>query len=104
MENLILFYVPVPHPETAKELTRRVLDEGLAACGNILGPITSLYEWKSEMVEAEEWVLILKTTEACQQALSEFIVQLHPYECPAVVQVSASANAAFADWVTKQTH
>lgn len=103
MDSLILFYVPVPDKETARELARRALDARLAACGNILGPVTSLYEWKSEMAEEEEWVLILKTSESRREALAELVERHHPYECPAVVRVSAAANEAFAQWISEQT-
>jgi periplasmic divalent cation tolerance protein len=103
MENLMLFYIPVPNPETAKELTRQALDARLAACGNIHGPITSLYEWKSELAEEEEWVLILKTAESRQAELAEWVERHHPYECPAVVRISATANPAFLQWVQEQT-
>jgi periplasmic divalent cation tolerance protein len=44
----------------ARAIGRAAVDEGLAACANIHGPITAVYRWQGEIVEEPEWVVYLK--------------------------------------------
>jgi periplasmic divalent cation tolerance protein len=97
--RLHLLYIPVPDVETGKRLARLGLEQKLAACANLHGPMVSLYEWEGEMKEEEEWVLILKTVSTQAKALSALIEEAHPYECPCIVGVPAEANAGFEEWV-----
>lgn len=101
--DLICCYVPVPSRELGLMLARRSVQEHLAACGNVLGPMTSVYEWKGEVCEEEEWVLILKTTEGKRKALKELLEREHPYECPCLADWPMVANPEFAAWVQDQT-
>jgi len=103
MKELILFYVPVPDEATARALTGGALKARLAACGNILGPVTSLYEWKGEMCDGPEHVLVLKTPADREEALAEWLEREHPYECPCVARRTERVNDAFYDWVVEQT-
>ena len=100
---ILVFYIPVPSRETGLEIARTVTKASLAACGNILGPMTSVYEWKGEVCEEEEWVLILKTKAESKAALRKKILELHPYDCPCVLSWDAEANRDFAEWVGDQT-
>lgn len=103
MNDLILFYVPVPDEATGLRLTRGALAERLAACGNLHGPVTSLYEWEGEMKQETERVLILKTTPQRADALSAWLEMEHPYDCPCVVRIPVHTNTAFAEWVGTET-
>jgi len=100
---IVFFYVPVPSLEEAKKITRIVIQEGLAACGNLHGPVISIYEWKEELHEEQEVVLILKTTPEHTKHLRSRICELHSYECPCVASWEADSTLPFADWVKDQT-
>jgi periplasmic divalent cation tolerance protein len=100
MKPVEILYIPVPDRETGRSLARMALERKLAACGNLHGPIESLYEWKGEMKQEPEWVLILKTTPERVRELSDRIEADHPYECPCVLHLSGEANSRFADWVS----
>ena len=99
---IVFFYVPVPSLEEAKALTRTVTQEGLAACGNIHGPIISIYEWKGNVHEEKEFVVILKTTREKTEPLRSRIADRHPYECPCIASWEANSSVPFADWVKDQ--
>jgi len=103
MMQIILFYVPVPDRQTGKDLVKKALEARVAACGNLLGPVTSFYEWESEIKEETEFVLLLKTAEAKAEALSCFLQSHHPYECPCITQIPATANRPFVTWLQQQT-
>ncbi|MDF3127577.1 divalent-cation tolerance protein CutA [Kiritimatiellaeota bacterium B1221] len=99
---LRLFYVPVPDRETGKALVTQVLGARLAACGNLLGPMLSFYEWEGEQKQEEEFLLILKTPAEKAYELQGVLEKIHPYECPCISSFPVEANADFVDWVGKQ--
>lgn len=103
MSAVTFYYIPVPSRETGAELARTVLAESLAACGNLLGPMTSIYEWKQEICEEEEYALILKTDPGREKELRARLLELHPYDCPCISGWEAQANTDFSDWVREQT-
>jgi periplasmic divalent cation tolerance protein len=77
-----------------------VVDERLAACINILGPIRSVYRWQGKLETAEEVAAILKTHHWRSDALIERIAQMHSYEVPCVVSWPIDKIVGrYADWV-----
>jgi len=74
--------VTVPDPAVGKELARTVVEERLAACGNVIPGLVSVYRWKGEIHEDPEALVIFKTTEDALPELERRIVELHPYEVP----------------------
>ena len=61
-----------------------MIDERLAACVNLLGPVRSIYRWKNEIETADEIAAIFKTSEANVDALMTRIAGLHSYDVPCI--------------------
>jgi periplasmic divalent cation tolerance protein len=57
----------------------------LAACVNVLPPMTSLYRWKGAIEEDREQQLVIKTTQDRVPAIEARFHELHPYELPEFV-------------------
>jgi periplasmic divalent cation tolerance protein len=74
--------VTVPDPAVGRELARTVVEERLAACGNVIPGLVSVYRWKGGIHEDPEALVIFKTTEDALPELERRIVELHPYEVP----------------------
>lgn len=93
--------VLVTCPEAAaRGLVTDLIEERLAACGNILPGVESIYRWQGAIERAEECLVILKTTAAEAGRLVERIPDLHPYEVPEVLVLPVTAgHAAYLDWV-----
>ncbi len=88
----------------ARTLARALVEERLAACVNIVAPITSVYRWQGNIEEAREVLLVLKTTEARLPELERRLLHLHPYEVPEFLVVeAASASAAWLAWLCRST-
>jgi periplasmic divalent cation tolerance protein len=68
--------------EEARKIARHLVENGMAACVNIVPQITSIYRWQGKIEEAGEWLLVVKTTAAAFEKVRESIVQLHSYELP----------------------
>lgn len=101
--SVLFAYVTAPNRKEAKALAGEAVRQGLAACGNIIGPISSIYEWQGDICDDEEWVLILKTTKAKAEALKQAVVKAHSYDCPCVVFLPIEdGHPAFLDWVQNQ--
>ncbi|MDT8342367.1 MAG: divalent-cation tolerance protein CutA [Longimicrobiales bacterium] len=76
-----LVLVTAPGPE-ARLLARRVVEERLAACANLIPGVESVYRWQGGVEEAAETLLVLKTTAARVEALRARVRALHSYDVP----------------------
>jgi Uncharacterized protein involved in tolerance to divalent cations len=99
MRDLILILTTMPDDARAAELARTLVDERLAACVNVHGPMTSIYRWKGAVEREAERQLVIKTSRDRTDALQTRLRELHPYELPEFVIVAAEGSDAYAGWV-----
>jgi periplasmic divalent cation tolerance protein len=83
----------------AAALARTLVDEHLAACVNVLPPMTSVYRWKGAVEQDREQQLVIKTAPARLAALEARLRELHPYELPEFLVLPASGSRAYLDWI-----
>ena len=103
MSRMIMFYVPCPSKKEALKVAHALVSRKLIACANILDGCTSVYEWKGEIQEEQEVVLIMKTVKSLHLEVEKAITELHSYECPCVVALdTAEVNLPFVQWVERQ--
>jgi periplasmic divalent cation tolerance protein len=62
----------------------------LAACANILSPVTSIFRWKGRIEKSREALLIVKTTGRRYAALAKIIGSIHPYEVPEIIALKVT--------------
>jgi len=90
--------------EESRRIGKRVVEERLAACANIIPKITSYYWWKGALEEDSESLLLLKTKKENLDALIKIIRELHSYENPAIVSVPIEEGShRYLDWVSDET-
>lgn len=82
--SIISVYAVFGSEEEAERIGRTVIDERLAACVNLLGPVRSIYRWNGTIETAEEVAAIFKTSEASAEALMTRIASLHSYDVPCI--------------------
>jgi periplasmic divalent cation tolerance protein len=82
-----------------------LLAERLIACGQIVGPVSSTYEWRGHSERAQpEWLAFLKTTTAVADDLIRRIEELHAYEVPEILLVEVTGgHGPYLEWVASQT-
>ena len=71
----------------------------LAACVQLLGPMTSRYRWEGAVEVNEEWLGLVKTTAAQCDAVMARIVALHPYDVPEVVVTPVTGLGSYLAWI-----
>jgi periplasmic divalent cation tolerance protein len=76
-----------PDAAVAETIARALVEEGLAACVNILPPMRSIYRWKGRTEEASEQLLVIKIATARFPAVRDRIRALHSYELPEIIAV-----------------
>ena len=92
--------VAAPDAETARSIARTLVEERLAACGNVVSGVTSVYRWKGAVQEDAEALLVLKTSRQTMERLSARVIELHPYEVPEVLALDvAYGSAAYLEWL-----
>jgi periplasmic divalent cation tolerance protein len=105
MAEYIEIHTAVDTRERAQLLARTLVSGRLAACVQILGPITSTYWWKGAMEEGvEEWLCAIKSRQELYGQLEQAILAVHPYETPEITAVDISAgSSSYLAWISQET-
>lgn len=82
--SVVSVYCVFASIEEAERIGRIVVEEGLGACINILGPCRSIYRWQGAIETAQEAPAILKTSAEAADALISRIAGLHSYDVPCI--------------------
>jgi periplasmic divalent cation tolerance protein len=91
----------VSNADEARAIARSLVDKELAACVNIIGPLESIYRWKGEIEEAQEFLLVIKTIADNVSRLREELVRLHSYEVPECISIGIESGLpAYLDWIS----
>jgi periplasmic divalent cation tolerance protein len=98
--SVLSVYAVFANADEAERIGRTVVEERLAACVNLLGPIRSIYRWKGAIETAEEAAAIFKTHHWRSDALIERIAELHSYDVPCIVSWPIEKLVgSYANWI-----
>ena len=100
--SVLICFSTCPDADSAGRIATALVDERLAACVNVLPGVRSTYRWQGRLQQADEVLLVIKTTADRYPALQARLPELHPYELPELVAVEAcSGLPAYLDWVAE---
>ena len=100
MSEPLVVLTTVARVEDAENIAREMVERRLAACVNILPPVTSVYRWQGEVTREPEHLLLMKTRTDRFEALRARLVEIHPYETPEVVALPVAAgHAPYLQWI-----
>ena len=86
--------------EEAGIIASELVSRHLAACVNILGPISSTYHWEGQVENAEEYLLLIKSTEAQTSPIQDAIRELHSYQIPELISLPIESGfESYLDWI-----
>ena len=90
--------------EEAGQLAQLAVDERLAACAQVSGPITSVYRWEGRVTEATEWACVFKTVDDRVDALVRAVRAAHSYDVPEIlVSPVVGGDPGYLSWVDTET-
>jgi len=100
----LLVITSLPDQASAEILAALLVGQRLAACVNLLAPCASVYRWQGKIEQAQEYPLLIKTTEDRYAALEASIRANHPYELPEIIAVPVTQGLpAYLQWVESET-
>jgi len=83
----LLVLATCPGSITAKRIAQDLVVNNIAACVNIIPGLTSYFKWSNKLAIADEFLLLIKTTNLCFPAVKKSILSLHPHELPEIIAV-----------------
>ena len=93
MTEMLLVLTTFASEEDAARVVRTLVEERLAACGNLLPGARSLYRWEDRVADEREVLVLLKTRKQDWPALMSRLHELHPYDTPECLAVRVPAGA-----------
>lgn len=100
MTSFLQVATTVNKRETALGIAQALVESRLAACSQVLGPLTSVYRWQGQVESAEEWLCVAKTSDELYDQVEAAIRQAHPYELPEILATPiARGSRAYLDWL-----
>ncbi len=99
-----LVYTLTDNIDEAKKIANALVKEKLAACCNIIHNLTSVYEWKDEICEDSEILILAKTKKSLFEEVKNSIRKNHSYELPAIIMLPIETGLKdFLNWIGENT-
>jgi periplasmic divalent cation tolerance protein len=103
MSEVVLVLSTAPDDESTETLARTLVEEKLAACVNVLAPMTSVYRWQGTLERSVERQLIIKTTRGMLPTLQARFVELHSYELPEFIVLDVTSGSGdYLAWIARE--
>ena len=109
--NPIIIYTSIDSKMNANKLARKLVENNLAACINIIPIEESIYNWDGKVQSESEFQLIIKTDLSYKSSIEKFIKLNHSYELPEIIFIKVSGGSKeYLDWISSnlndssQTH
>lgn len=97
--SMCVVITAAPNEEEANRIARMLVERRLAACVQRM-PMRSIYRWQGELVDEEEYLLLVKTTVQRYQKVEKAILKVHTYQIPEIIQLDVTrVLPAYLDWL-----
>ena len=91
--------------QEAEKIASHLVEQNLAGCVQVVGPISSTYRWKEKVENAQEWLCIIKTSRELFDELKDAIRAVHSYEVPEITAVPyLTMNEEYVEWLRDVLH
>ena len=102
MTDKLLVLTTTGSEADARKIAEMLVERRLAACVNIIPRIQSVYRWLGKVENAEEFLLIAKTSQGKEQEVHAAIREMHSYELPECISIPIQGgSAAYLQWITE---
>jgi periplasmic divalent cation tolerance protein len=101
-QGAVVMLMTAPSQEVAERIATTLVEERLAACGNIVPGLTSIYRWQDAVQKDAEVLVLFKTEQRVADRLMQRIEELHPYDVPEAVVLPVTAGLApYLAWIAE---
>jgi periplasmic divalent cation tolerance protein len=101
-EQILLALSTFPDAETARRISKELVEGNLAACANVLPAVESIYRWKGHIENETETLVFFKLSEDRQSAFQDKLRSLHPYDVPEIIFVPVTTGLPeYLQWVAE---
>jgi len=99
-QKIRVVLVTFPDTECARRVAGDMIEQGWAACANLVSGVESIYRWEGELQRDSEVLGIFKCAVAALPAFTGALVEMHPYEVPEVVVLPVEGGyPPYLEWV-----
>jgi periplasmic divalent cation tolerance protein len=86
--------------EDAGKIATQLVERKLAACVQIVEPITSVYRWQGKIESEQEILLLIKSTQDLIPDIAELLDEIHPYEVPELIAtLIIGGSTSYLSWL-----
>ncbi len=104
MSRAVIILSTFPSEESAAGVAKKVVGSRLCACVNFT-EIRSIYSWKGNMEDQQEFIALFKTTKRSSEKLKAAIANLHPYDVPEIIELKTSdVSKPYMSWLAESTN
>ena len=102
--KFILIITTTDNEETAKNIAKKLVEDKLAACVQILENMKSFYFWKNQVVEDKEYLILIKSKDSLYKKIENKILEMHNYELPEIIVLPIEKGyKKYLDWLEGNT-
>jgi periplasmic divalent cation tolerance protein len=103
MTDKIVVFNTCASAAEAAALARTLVDRRLAACVTVISPVKSFYRWNGAVTDAEEWLLMIKTSRPLFEPLRSALEAAHSYDLPEVIALPVTEGSAnYLSWMDRE--
>lgn len=101
MTDYVQVLTTVSSEEEARRICDALLEDRLAACVQVAGPVASTYRWQGRIEREREWQCLAKTEARLYDEVEAAIRRVHSYEEPEILAIPVLAGSrGYLDWVS----
>jgi periplasmic divalent cation tolerance protein len=90
--------------EDAESIAGPLIENSLAACVQIIGPMTSIYKWRGDVEMEDEYLLVIKTRSSLFPDVRMMIEEMHPYDVPEIISLPITGSSTqYLEWMEENT-
>ncbi|MFC1844988.1 divalent-cation tolerance protein CutA [Thermodesulfobacteriota bacterium] len=103
MTEYIQVLTTLEHKADAEKIAKSLVKKRLAACVQIVGPLTSYFHWQGKLDSAAEYLCLIKSRDDLFAELETEIINLHPYEVPEILAMPIThGNKDYLNWLAAE--
>lgn len=103
MTEFIQVSTTVEHKADAEKIAKGLVEKRFAACVQIIGPLTSYFQWQGKLDSAQEYLCLIKSRNDLFSELEAALKEMHPYEVPEIIAMPITGGGQnYLNWLAAE--